>query len=135
MPEHDESTQEAVPLLGKLLGKDGKSLGELLVELKQVTVDYTKQETLEPLKKLGKYLAFGSIAMVLFGIGFTLWVVAGLRALQNETGSTFTGALSWAPYFITFVVTVVVIALAAYAIGKEKRASTKRKAAREAGVV
>ena len=114
------------------MGRDGKSIGELLGELRQVTVDYTKQETLQPLKGLIRYLAFGTLASVCFGIGFTLWVVAGLRALQTETGTTFTGNWSFAPYFITLLVTAVVIVLAVMAIGKEKRVAQKRKAAREA---
>jgi hypothetical protein len=43
-----------------------------------------------------------------------------LRALQTETGTTFTGNWSWAPYII---VLVVAGAVAAYAFSRISRAS------------
>lgn len=72
---------------------------------------YAKQETLEPLRGAGRWLAFGlagSVLLVLGGIALTL---AMLRVLQEETGSTFTGNLSWAPHAITLSAVVIVIAL------------------------
>ena len=44
--------------------------------------------------------------------GLMLVALSGLRALQTETGTTFTGNWSWVPYFITLVGTVAVAALA-----------------------
>lgn len=99
----------------------------MLGELKTVTIDYAKQETLQPLKNLGRYLALGLAAAFTFGIGFTLWIIAGLRALQTETGTTFQDHLSWAPYLITFAVAMLVIGLAIAAIGKERRAADRRR--------
>jgi hypothetical protein len=46
--------------------------------------------------------------------------LAGLRALQTETGDTFTGGWSWAPYLITTAALGLFAGLAVLAI-KEKR--------------
>jgi len=85
--------------------------------------DYAKQETVEPLKGIGRYLAFGVAGSFLLGIGLVLLALAGLRALQTETGSTFHGNWSWAPYFITLVGVLIVIALA---VSRISRGSARR---------
>lgn len=113
-----------------LFGIGDRGLPTLVGELKQLTIDYAKQETIEPLKGLGRYLMWGLAGSLLLGIGLTLWVVAGLRALQEETGSAFTGHLTWVPYVLTMLGTVLVASLAIYAIFKEKRVSDRRKAQR-----
>lgn len=101
-------------------------------ELKQLTIDYAKQETVDPVKRLGSYLVMGVLGSVLMGVGLVLWIVALLRALQNETGTTFTDNLSWLPYLITLVFCVAVIAVAGYAIGKDKRRADRRKSEHDA---
>ena len=73
--------------------------------------EYAKQETVGPLKGLGRYIGFGVGGSVVLGIAAVLLVLAGLRALQTETGSTFTGNLSWIPYLIMVVVAVILIAI------------------------
>lgn len=112
--------------------KREKKLATLAVELKQLTIDYAKQETLEPLKGLARYLGFGAGGALLLAIGFSFWVLAGLRALQTETGSTFTGHLSWAPYFLVLIGAAVVIGVSVAAIGKEQRAARRRREERDA---
>src|SRR3546814_16277709 len=47
--------------------------------------------------------------MVLIGVGSILLAIGALRALQTETGSTFTGSLSWAPYGIVLAGALVVL--------------------------
>jgi hypothetical protein len=79
---------------------------------------YAKQETLDPLKGAGRWLLLGlagSVVLILGGISLTL---ALLRLLQEETGSIFTGNLSWVPYTLTLVAVVIVIALLAFRITK-----------------
>ena len=115
-----------------MFGIGEKGLPTLVGELKQLTIDYAKQETVEPLKGLVRYLAFGIVGSLLLGVGLTLWVVAGLRALQEETGSAFTGHLTWVPYVLTMLGTLLLAAFAAWAIFKEKRAAARRKAERAA---
>ena len=77
---------------------------------------YARQETIDPLKNLGRYLGYGLGGSVVLGIGLLLLLMSGLRALQTETGSTFTGNLSWIPYFIVGVGLLIVIALASVVI-------------------
>ncbi len=98
------------------------------MELKELAVNYTKQETIQPLKGLARFIALGAAGSFLLGIGVLFWVLAMLRALQTETGPHFTGDLSWVPYALTLVASVVVAGIAAYAIKAEKRASERRKA-------
>ena len=97
----------------------------------QLVVDYAKQETLEPLKGLGRFLAFGVAGSVLLAAGGVLLLLAALRALQTETGSTFGGNLNWLPYVITAALALVVIAAAAWRITKGPAA--KRAGARTRG--
>ena len=96
-------------------------LPQLVSELWQLIVAYFKQETVVPLQQLGRWIAFGIIGALLLGVGVLLLAVAGLRALQEETGSTFTGNLSWIPYMIMFVVLLVGGAITWKARGAQRR--------------
>lgn len=98
-----------------------KGLPTLAVELKDLVVAYAKQETLEPIKGLGRFIAFGVAGSFLLATGLVLLVLALLRALQTELNDTFDGNWSFAPYLITLIACVVVLALAARAIGAAKR--------------
>lgn len=89
-------------------------------ELWLMVRDYARQETIEPLKGLARFVAFGVAGSLLVGIGVTLLFLAGLRALQTETGTTFTGNWSWAPYLIVTVAAVVVAGLAVRAISNRR---------------
>src|SRR6266480_2955169 len=62
----------------------GKSLPQLVEELWELIRTYFKQETVEPVKGLGRYIAFGTIGMFLTGFGLVLLFLAGLRATQTE---------------------------------------------------
>ncbi len=84
----------------------------------QLVLDYAKQETLGPLKGVGRFLAFGIVGSVLLAVGLSILLLAGLRALQTETGTTFAGTRSWMPYLATAAASVVVAALAAWRIGR-----------------
>ncbi|HEX3565828.1 MAG TPA: hypothetical protein VHU17_10690 [Acidimicrobiales bacterium] len=84
----------------------------------QLIIDYVKQETLEPLKGLGRFVLFGVVGSVALAGGLVILAVALLRVLQGETGTTFSGNLSWLPYVICAVATIGVGAAAVVAIGK-----------------
>jgi hypothetical protein len=81
-------------------------------------VDYIKQETLDPVKGLGRYVVFGVLGAVALSIGLVVLTVGLLRLLQGETGSTFTGNLSWVPYVICTVVVILIAFLAVKAISR-----------------
>jgi|GEM_PF-140982 len=84
----------------------------------QLTIDYLKQETLGPIKGVGRFLALGVAGSVALSVGAVLLLVALLRVLQGETGTTFAGNLSWVPYLIVSVVAMAIIALAVWRIAK-----------------
>ena len=93
---------------------------ETVRELKELVVTYVKQETVEPLKGLGRYLGFGIGGAFLLGLGIMFLAISGLRALQTETGSTFHGNWSWAPYAIVVFTLLVLAGVAWISRGKRK---------------
>lgn len=85
------------------------TLGRDLVTL---VIAYVKQETIEPIRGLGRYLGFGLAAVVVAGLGTILVVLGVIRLLQAETGSTFQGHLSFMPYLIAMILALAVIGIA-----------------------
>lgn len=84
-----------------------------VTELVGLVKTYALQETLGPFKQIGRVLAFGSAAAVLFGIAAVLSLVGLLRALQSETGTVFAGEWTWVPYLLTVAGGVVFLGLVA----------------------
>jgi hypothetical protein len=97
-----------------------KSVPEVATELWSLTKDYARQETVDPLKGVGRYMAYGFGGAILGASGVAMLLLALLRALQTETGSTFTGNLSWVPYLIVLVVGGLFIGLAVSRIQKNQ---------------
>lgn len=79
-------------------------IGRLVAELRELIVEYFKQETVVPLQQLRRYVVFGLLGAFLLGLGAVFLGLAGLRALQSETDTALTGNWSWAPYAIMMVV-------------------------------
>ena len=102
-------------------------LPQLGMELRDLVVTYVKQQTIVPLKQLGRYVGFGLLGSLLLGFGVVFLGLSGLRALQTETGSTFTGDWSWVPYVIMVVVLIIGAALVWLLRGKPKTASSAQK--------
>jgi hypothetical protein len=92
-------------------------------ELKELVIAYAKQETVDPLKGLGRYVAFGVLGALLLGIGVMFLAIGALRALQGDSrGPHFTGNWSWAPYGIV-VVGALAIAAFAWFVGTKRKTS------------
>jgi hypothetical protein len=72
--------------------------------------DYLLQETVDPIRTLGRYVVAGTLGSFFVGMGALMLLVGLLRLLQGET-SAFSGNLSWIPYLIVAFVAVCVIAL------------------------
>lgn len=68
-----------------------------------VVTAYAKQETVEPLKRAGRYVGFGAAGGLLTGIGISLVLLGLLRFVQSEWSRSARGGLSWLPYLITLV--------------------------------
>jgi hypothetical protein len=100
---------------------ESKSVMTLVTELRELIVAYVKQEAIEPIKELGRFVGFGVAGSLFLSIGLVTLTLAGLRALQTETGTMFTGNWSWAPYLITLAGCALVAALAARAISANRR--------------
>ena len=103
-------------------GLDG--LRDEAQETVNLVVAYIKQETLDPVKGLGRYVLFGVAGSVALSIGLVVLGVGLLRLLQTETGSTFTGNLSWIPYVIVAAVVVLVAYVAVKAISRGQMPAT-----------
>jgi hypothetical protein len=70
-----------------------------VAELWELIVAYLRQETTEPLKKLGRVVAFGIAGSLAIGVGVVFLAIGGLRLLQQETDA-FHGNWSFVPYLI-----------------------------------
>jgi len=105
----------------------------------QLTVDYLKQETIEPLKGLGRFLYMGIAGSFCLAFGILLVLLGVLRLLQTETGSALKGDWSWVPYAVVVVLGIAVIGVAAWRItagpGQQKLPEVvARRYARETGL-
>ncbi len=86
-------------------------LPQLVTELRDLVLRYFREQTLVPLQQLGRYVGFGILGSLMLGFGVVFLGLSGLRALQDETGDTFTGDWSWVPYLIMFVALLIGAAL------------------------
>jgi len=66
---------------------------------------------------------------VALSIGLAVLAVGFLRLLQGETGSTFTGNLSWIPYVICAVLVVGIAAIAVKAVSRARPRTQVRQGA------
>jgi len=103
-----------------------KSLPTLATELWELVVAYLKQETIEPIKGLGRFVAFGIAGSIVLTLGLVLLVLGGLRAVQVETSPHLTGSLTWVPYLVVLVAAGLFAGLAARAITSKKRKAQKK---------
>jgi hypothetical protein len=93
---------------------------ETIRELRELVVEYAKQETLEPLLGLRRYVGFGLLGAVLLGTGSMFLQIGFLRLLQDQTGPHLRGNWSWVPY-IAVIVASVTVAAGLYKIGTTRR--------------
>jgi hypothetical protein len=94
----------------------GKSVSTLLNELVSLIVAYAREQTVDPIRSLGRYVMFGLAGAFLIAIGGGLATLATVRLIQAETGKHLTGSLTWAPYTGGVIVAGVGAGWAAYRI-------------------
>ena len=85
-------------------------------ELKLMVTDYAKQQTVEPLKNLGQWAAFGVAGAVMLTIGAFLTGLGVLRLFQKLDWTD--GNWSFAPYMIVFALLLVVAGMCFRAMTK-----------------
>lgn len=101
-----------------------KSLPNQVTELWELVVAYTKQETVEPIKNLGRFVAFGVVGSLLLAVGLPTLVLATLRAVQAESGDHLTGSLTFVPYLAAAALALLFAGLAAWGISRKKKKGT-----------
>ena len=84
---------------------------QAVAELWELVVAYFKQETTEPLKRLGRVVGFGIAGSLLLGIGVVFVAIGALRYLQHDLSDTFDGNWTFAPYLIVIVLLLVTAGL------------------------
>jgi len=110
----------AAPSTGGRVGSGDKSLPELGRELIDLTVAYTKQETLDPLRSLGGKVRNGVLGSALASVGLIFLLVGVLRLVQVEARPHLSGAMSWVPYLAAVVVAGLVAGFALKQIGERR---------------
>jgi hypothetical protein len=96
----------------------GSSKNQISETIDVVTA-YVRQETIGPLRNVGRWVAFGIAGVLVLSLGLSLMLLGLLRLLQTEAASTFDGNWSWAPYAITLVACGVIAAIAMSRIRKQ----------------
>jgi hypothetical protein len=100
---------------------------ETVRELRDLIVAYFKQETVDPIKNLGRYVALGLAGSLALGFGIIFVEVGLLRLIQDMTYPHLTGNWSWVPYFIVILVSALA-ALLVYVTLAQRR---QRRGARQ----
>ena len=96
---------------------DSAQIGQVV----DIVKEYVRQETLGPIKGAGRWLGVGVAGAFMIGSGCVLLVLAGLRMVQAELGKSFRGEwMSLLPYLFAFTFSLLVIAIAAWRITREK---------------
>ena len=105
--------------------KKNKSLPGEAQDLFQLVVGYAKQETLDPVKNLGRYVGFGMAGALLGSLGAVLLLLGALRLLQTETGDTFDGNWNFVPYVVVLAVSGAIAAGAMKARSRGQRRNAR----------
>jgi flagellar biosynthesis protein FliQ len=104
-----------------------KGTVQTIRDLWALLVAYARQETVDPLKSLGRSLGWGLLGSVLLAMAALFASLSVLRLLQDET-DVFNANLSWLPYL---VVAVLMLAVTAVAVMTISRASQRRRSNEE----
>ncbi len=100
----------------------GNSVQRDLEEIKELALRYIKEETIQPVKEMGRFVLWGAIGSLLVGFGYFFLLFGALRFLQDQF-KVLDGTLSWIPYLAVVVLAALIIALTVWRIvsGTAKR--------------
>lgn len=85
----------------------GASVRRDLDEVRELFVRYLKEQTLQPLKDLGRFVLFGVLGSVFVAFGVVIGLVGLLRMFQ-DLFPVLDGSLSFIPYLIVVVLALIV---------------------------
>ena len=94
--------------------KQEKSPVETANELKAMLTEYARQETVGPLKLLGKWVVWGVAGAILVAVGVCYLAFALLRGLQEIDTFESNGGSFW-PYLIAFAALLACMIIAGLA--------------------
>jgi len=106
--------------LDRVISGEDRSVRVMVIELRDLVITYVKQETLDPAKRLARYVVWGLAGSVFLAIGSVLLILAAVRAAQTETRPHLTGSLTWVPYVGGVIVAAAVIGLTVTRISKRR---------------
>ena len=86
-----------------------KGAATQIAELKTLVIGYAKQETVDPLKTLGRYVGFGLAGSILIGAGLSMLLLALLRGLQ-AIPTLQDPTWDWVPYMVAGLVGLMLVA-------------------------
>ena len=89
------------------------SLGEMY----DLVRDYVKQETLDPIRGAGRWMAWAALGAVTLILGMTFLMLGLLRLVQSELFTANDGK-TWIPYLIVVIVSVALVLLSKARIRK-----------------
>ena len=115
----------------ELVGPKGTETS--IAEVVDLVTAYAKQETVEPIKKAGRFLGHGVAGAALLGVGLSLVLLGLLRVLQTEVDRLASGSLSWVSYLIVLIVCAGIIAITVSRISKTGLGDTSKATNREIG--
>jgi len=103
-----------------------KKPADQVSELRDLVVGYAKQETIDPLRALKRYLALGVGGAVLVGVGAIYLILGLLRGLQsldwfNSRTQTDGWHGAWLIYVITLVAAIALLAIVGFFALRTKR--------------
>lgn len=105
-PYTQESMNQKQPLFRRSL-----STTDQVTDVVESVKAYARQETIEPLKGAGRWLAAGTAAAVCLGLAMVFGALAVLRLSQDLGGTTLDGSWSFLHYLITFVITGILVGI------------------------
>ena len=108
-----------------------KTPADHVTELREMVIGYAKQETIEPLGALKRYVGWGAAGSLFGGAGCALLLLGLLRGLQsvhflNQPLQPHGGTWSWLPYVITVAVGALMIGLSLWRARKAYNRSAAR---------
>ena len=87
-------------------------------ELIEFVRSYVKQETVEPLRGVGRWIAFGAAGALCLGLGLVIVLLGVLRLVEEEWPRTASGSWSWVAYLITVLVAIALLVVTLLRIKK-----------------